>query len=82
MRRLPPHFVLIKSTNEPRSAAAGIQFAPAITHAENVEKASELEPALRRAFEAKKFALVNVTIDKVMSPVAEAAINRKLGSHG
>lgn len=51
-------------------------------HAENVGQAAELEPALRRAFEAKKVALVNVTIDKVISPVAEAAINRKLGSHG
>ncbi|MSQ08770.1 MAG: thiamine pyrophosphate-binding protein [Dehalococcoidia bacterium] len=51
-------------------------------HSENVEKASELAPALKRAFDAKRVALVNVTIDKVISPVAEAAISRKLGTHG
>ncbi len=51
-------------------------------HAENVETAADLEPALRRAFDAKRVALVNVTIDKVISPVAEAAISRKMGTHG
>jgi acetolactate synthase-1/2/3 large subunit len=51
-------------------------------HSENVEKAADLKPALRRAFAADKVALVNVAIDKVISPVAEAAISRKLGSHG
>jgi acetolactate synthase I/II/III large subunit len=51
-------------------------------HGENVQKASELVPALRRAFAAGKPALVNVGIDKVISPVAEAAISRKMGTHG
>jgi acetolactate synthase-1/2/3 large subunit len=51
-------------------------------HGELVESASQLEPALRRAFGAGKPALVNVMVDKVISPVAEAAISRKLGSHG
>jgi acetolactate synthase-1/2/3 large subunit len=51
-------------------------------HGENVQRASELEPALKRAFAAGKPALVNVTIDKVISPVAEAAISRKMGTHG
>ncbi len=51
-------------------------------HGENVEKASELAPALKRAFASGKPALVNVAIDKVISPVAEAAISRKLGTHG
>jgi acetolactate synthase-1/2/3 large subunit len=51
-------------------------------HAEYVQKASELQPALKRAFTSGKPALVNVMIDKVISPVAEAAISRKMGTHG
>ncbi len=51
-------------------------------HGENVQKAAELAPALKRAFGAGRPALVNVAIDKVISPVAEAAISRKLGTHG
>ncbi len=51
-------------------------------HGEHVTKAAELEPALKRAFGSGKPAVVNVEIDQVISPVAEAAISRKLGSHG
>ena len=51
-------------------------------HGEHVTTEEELRPALTRAFAAGKPALVNVDIDKVISPVAEAAISRKLGSHG
>ncbi|MEX0763413.1 MAG: thiamine pyrophosphate-binding protein [Dehalococcoidia bacterium] len=51
-------------------------------HGEHVTKAAELEPALTRAFGSGKPAVVNVEIDQVISPVAEAAISRKLGSHG
>lgn len=51
-------------------------------HGELVEKHAQLEPALKRAFGAGKPAVVNVMIDKVISSVAEAAISRKLGSHG
>lgn len=51
-------------------------------HGEHVTKAAELAPALQRAFDSNRPALVNVEIDQVISPVAEAAINRKLGTHG
>lgn len=51
-------------------------------HGENVTTAEELAPALRRAFESGKPALVNVAVGQIISPVAEAAISRKLGSHG
>jgi acetolactate synthase-1/2/3 large subunit len=51
-------------------------------YGEYVTSETELRPALTRAFGAGKPALVNVDIDKIISPVAEAAISRKLGSHG
>ena len=51
-------------------------------HAEHVTRAAELAPALGRALAAGKPALVNVAVGKIISPVAEAAVNRKLGSHG
>ena len=50
-------------------------------HGEHVTRAADLEPALKRAFDSNRPALVNVEIDQVISPVAEAAINRKLGTH-
>lgn len=51
-------------------------------HAEHVGTISELKPALQRAFRAGRPALVNVEVGQIISPVAEAAITRKLGSHG
>ncbi len=51
-------------------------------HGEHVTRAADLTPALKRAFDSNRPALVNVEIDQVISPVAEAAINRKLGTHG
>ena len=51
-------------------------------HGEHVTRAADLAPALKRAFDSNRPALVNVEIDQVISPVAEAAINRKLGTHG
>ncbi len=51
-------------------------------YGEHVTRAADLAPALTRAFASKRPALVNVEIDQVISPVAEAAINRKLGTHG
>ena len=51
-------------------------------HGEHVTRAADLAPALQRAFDSNRPALVNVEIDQVISPVAEAAINRKLGTHG
>jgi acetolactate synthase-1/2/3 large subunit len=51
-------------------------------YAEHVDNASELIPALGRVFSHDGPALVNINIDQVISPVAEAAITRKLGSHG
>ena len=51
-------------------------------HGENVTCQAELGPALKRAFESGKPALVNVAVGRIISPVAEAAISRKLGSHG
>ncbi len=50
-------------------------------HGENVETVDELEPALGRAFASGRPALVNVRVGQIISPVAEAAISRKLGSH-
>ncbi len=49
---------------------------------ERVESVEQLKPALQRAFDYDGPALVDVTVGKIMSPVAEAAISRKLGSHG
>jgi acetolactate synthase-1/2/3 large subunit len=51
-------------------------------HGENVTTQPELGPALKRAFESGRPALVNVGVGRIISPVAEAAISRKLGSHG
>ena len=51
-------------------------------YGENVQTAEELEPAMKRAFAHKGPALLNIEIDKIISPVAEAAIDRKVGSHG
>lgn len=45
-------------------------------HAEFVEKPAEIAPALHRAIEAGKPALVNVMIQDVPSPLTEAAIAR------
>ena len=51
-------------------------------HGENVTTQAELGPALKRAFESSGPALVNVAVGRIISPVAEAAVSRKLGSHG
>ena len=51
-------------------------------HGENVATQPELAPALKRAMDASGPALVNVTVGQIISPVAEAALSRKLGSHG
>lgn len=47
-------------------------------HGEFVEKPDELAPALERAFNAGKPALVNVVVQRAISPRAEAAIARRL----
>jgi acetolactate synthase-1/2/3 large subunit len=46
-------------------------------HGEYVEKAEELSPALERAFDAGKAALVNVRIKNVMSLRAQAAVAKR-----
>ncbi len=51
-------------------------------YGENVQTAEELEPAMKRAFAHNGPALLNIEIDQIISPVAEAAIDRKVGSHG
>ncbi len=51
-------------------------------YGERVETAEQLKPAIERAFEYDGPALLNIAVDPVISHVAEAAINRKLGSHG
>ncbi len=51
-------------------------------YGENVETVEQLEPAIRRAFEHDGPALLNIEVDQIISPVAEAAIDRKIGSHG
>jgi acetolactate synthase-1/2/3 large subunit len=51
-------------------------------YGEHVTKAEELEGAMSRAFAYDGPALLNIDIEQVISPVAEAAISRKTGSHG
>lgn len=51
-------------------------------HGEHVTSHEQLDGALKRAFEFDGPALVNIDIAQIISPVAEAAISRKLGSHG
>ena len=51
-------------------------------HGENVQTADELEPAMKRSFAHNGPALLNIEVDQIISPVAEAAIDRKVGSHG
>lgn len=51
-------------------------------YGEHVTSAVQLEGAMKRAFDHDGPALLNIDIEQVISPVAEAAINRKLGSHG
>ena len=46
-------------------------------HGERVERPEELEPALRRAFDHPGPALVNVAVERAISPRAEAAIRRR-----
>ena len=46
-------------------------------HGELVERPEDLRPALERAFAAHKPALVNVTVQRAISPRAEAAIARR-----
>lgn len=46
-------------------------------HGELVERPEDLRPALERAFAANKPALVNVTVQRAISPRAEAAIARR-----
>ena len=51
-------------------------------HSEYVKNSSDLECSLLRSFSHDGPSLVNIDIDQIISPVGEAAINRKLGSHG
>jgi acetolactate synthase-1/2/3 large subunit len=51
-------------------------------YGEHVTKAEDLEGAMKRAFDYDGPALLNIDIAQVISPVAEAAISRKTGSHG
>ena len=46
-------------------------------HGEYVEKPEDLSPALQRAFASGKPALVNVAVQRAISPRAEAAISRR-----
>ncbi len=51
-------------------------------YGENVQTAEQLEPAMKRAFAHNGPTLLNIEVDQIISPVAEAAIDRKVGSHG
>lgn len=51
-------------------------------HSEHVTSHEQLEPAMKRVFDHDGPALMNIEIAQVISPVAEAAISRKIGSHG
>jgi len=46
-------------------------------YGEFVSYPEELEPALQRAFSSKRPALVNVAVQRAISPRAEAAISRR-----
>jgi acetolactate synthase-1/2/3 large subunit len=46
-------------------------------YGEFVERAEDLEPALHRAFASGRPALLNVVIQRAISPRAEAAIGRR-----
>jgi acetolactate synthase I/II/III large subunit len=46
-------------------------------HGESVERAEDLEPALKRALACGKPALLNVAVERAISPRAEAAIGRR-----
>jgi acetolactate synthase-1/2/3 large subunit len=51
-------------------------------YGEHVTKVEDLDGAMKRAFDHDGPALLNIDIEQVISPVAEAAISRKTGSHG
>ncbi|MCY4476306.1 MAG: thiamine pyrophosphate-binding protein [Chloroflexi bacterium] len=51
-------------------------------YGENVTTTEQLEPAIKRAFDYNGPALLNIEVGQIISPVAEAAIDRKMGSHG
>ena len=51
-------------------------------YGEHVTRAEDLEGAMNRAFAYDGPALLNIDIEQVISPVAEAAISRKMGTHG
>ena len=51
-------------------------------YVEHVTKAEDLENAMKSAIAHHGPALLNIDIEQVISPVAEAAISRKTGSHG
>ena len=51
-------------------------------HGELVEKPEDLKPALERALNAGRPALVNVVVERAISPRAEAAINRRKAAMG
>jgi thiamine pyrophosphate-dependent acetolactate synthase large subunit-like protein len=45
-------------------------------HAEHVEEPADLAPALQRAFDSGRPSLVNISIQRGISPRAEASIRR------
>lgn len=49
-------------------------------HGEHVEEAGQLAPAIKRALESNKPALVDVTIRPAQSPLADAMVARRLGA--
>ena len=51
-------------------------------HGENVQTPEELRPALQRALASDRPALVNVAVQRAISPRAEAAINRRQAATG
>ncbi len=51
-------------------------------YGELVEQPEDLKPAIERAFASGKPALVNVAVQRAISPRAEAAITRRLAAMG
>ena len=42
----------------------------------------ELMKDMKKSFKSKKITVLNTIVRKISSPVADAAVTRKLGTHG
>ena len=47
-----------------------------------VDNPIDLKKEIQRSLNSNKISLINTIVEKVSSPVADAAVSRKLGTHG